>query len=153
MLAIDLDTVPKTSDPDHKDVKTCLFIYSMESFLYKRINQISREKDISSIETLGPFAVVLGRIIEQAQRNRIDKINGPFEVYRGIALPRHTLESWKQLKKINLDGFSSTSRNIEAATSFAVRAETDELDPVLLVINLENETGKYYFSLDTKEYT
>ena len=38
VLAIDLDTVPKTSDPDHKDVKTCLFIYSMESFLYKRIN-------------------------------------------------------------------------------------------------------------------
>ena len=96
---------------------------------------------------------MLGRIIEQAQRNRIDKIHGPFEVYRGIALPRHTLESWKQLKKINLDGFSSTSRNIEAATSFAVRAETDELDPVLLVINLENETGKYYFSLDTKDYT
>ena len=42
---------------------------------------------------------------------------------------------------------------MEAATSFAVRAETDELDPVLLVINLENETGKYYFSLDTKDYT
>ena len=40
-----------------------------------------------------------------------------------------------------------------SATSFAVRAETDLLDPVLLVITLKNETGKYYFSLDTKEYT
>lgn len=42
---------------------------------------------------------------------------------------------------------------MEAATSFAVRAETDVLDPVLLVINMKNETGKYYFSLDNKDYT
>lgn len=63
VLDINLDKVPRTSDPYHKDVKTCLFIYSMESFLYKRINQISRDKDISAIQTLGPFAVILGRII------------------------------------------------------------------------------------------
>ena len=83
----------------------------------------------------------------------MDNIVGPFEVYRGIALSRYQIEDWKELKHIHLDGFSSTSRDMASATSFAVRAETDLLDPVLLVINLKNETGKYYFSLDTNDYT
>lgn len=92
VLDIDLDKVPETRNPKHKDVKTCLLVYSMESFLYKRINQISRDKDITAIESLGPFAVVLGRIIQYAQRNREDNIVGPFDVYRGIALPRDQIE-------------------------------------------------------------
>ena len=34
----DLQRVPVTDDPNHEDVKTILYIYSMESFLYNRIN-------------------------------------------------------------------------------------------------------------------
>ena len=60
----DLDKVPRLSDPRHKDVKAILFIYSMETFLYSRLNQIQRTKDTSSILTLGPFAVALTRIID-----------------------------------------------------------------------------------------
>ena len=59
-----LKAVPVTSDPDHPHVKAAMYLYSIESFIYKRINKISREKDTSSILTLGPFAVVLTRIIE-----------------------------------------------------------------------------------------
>jgi hypothetical protein len=40
-----------------------------------------------------------------------------------------------------------------AARSFALRAENDVLDPVLLAITIKNETGRYYFSLDTKDYS
>jgi hypothetical protein len=62
----DLSKSPQTVDPDHKDVKTILFIYSIESFLYDKINKISRDNDVSSIKNLGPFAVALTRIINQA---------------------------------------------------------------------------------------
>lgn len=59
----DLNRVPNTSDPNHKDVKAILTLYSMESFLYRRINLIQREKVEQSILTLGPYAVALTRII------------------------------------------------------------------------------------------
>jgi hypothetical protein len=64
--------VPVTNDPEHEDVKAILFLYSLESFLYPRLNKISIEKDLSSIETLGPFAVALTRIIDRVQRLRKD---------------------------------------------------------------------------------
>ena len=34
----DLSLVPNTSDPDHKDVKAILFLYSLDSFLYVKLN-------------------------------------------------------------------------------------------------------------------
>ena len=40
-----LDEVPVYTDPYHPHVKACMFMYSMESFLYKRINKLSRDKD------------------------------------------------------------------------------------------------------------
>lgn len=92
MSGIELDKVPVTSDPDHCDVKASLFMYSMESFLFRRINQISRDKDTSAILTLGPYSVVLSRIISEAQRKRKNKITGPFKVYRGIALKPETIQ-------------------------------------------------------------
>ena len=60
---VDLKEVPVTSDPNHPHVRAAMYLYSIESFIYKRINKISRDKDTSSIMTLGPFAVVLTRII------------------------------------------------------------------------------------------
>ena len=40
-----------------------------------------------------------------------------------------------------------------AAISFAVRSETDELEPVLLEIRMDNKSGRHYFSLDTRDYS
>jgi hypothetical protein len=62
----DFNQVLNVDDPNHKDVKTILFIYTLECFLYKRINKASRDMDASSIETLGPFTVALTRIINSA---------------------------------------------------------------------------------------
>ena len=61
----DLDQVPNVSDPNHKDVKAILFLYSLDSFLYHRLNQISRKKDASAIWTLGAYSVALTRVIEK----------------------------------------------------------------------------------------
>ena len=39
------------------------------------------------------------------------------------------------------------------AMNFAMKSETDDLDPVLLQIHLKNESGKMYFSLDSSKYS
>ena len=48
------------SDPDHNIVKTLIYIYSMESFIFKEMNKASREKDHSKIPFYGAFAAALG---------------------------------------------------------------------------------------------
>lgn len=59
----DLDRIPQLNDPEHVDVQAILIMYSLESFLFKRLNESSRLKDTSAIVTLGPFAVALTKII------------------------------------------------------------------------------------------
>jgi hypothetical protein len=61
----DLSAVPVTSDPEHAHVKAVLFIYSMESFFFKMINQVCRKKDALSITTLDSFATALTMIINE----------------------------------------------------------------------------------------
>ena len=148
---LDLKEVPVTSDPKHPHVKAALYLYSIESFIYKRINKISREKDISSVLTLGPFAVVLTRIIKQSQQNRVERLRGPLKVYRGMSLPEATLEQWENKGIVSLDGYSSTTQKEHIAKQFATIEEYTI--PILLEITLKNETGKHYFSLDTKDYS
>lgn len=36
---------------------------------------------------------------------------------------------------------------------FAARAETDDMDQVLLKIKLENKSGKYFICLDREDYS
>ena len=55
----DLSEVPNTSDPNHPHVKAILYMYSLDSFLFDRLNQSQRDQDSSVVETLGPFAVAL----------------------------------------------------------------------------------------------
>ena len=51
------------SDPNHPLVKTLMYIYSMQSFIYTDMNKASRTKDISKIKYFGAFASALGFII------------------------------------------------------------------------------------------
>ena len=84
----DLKEKPVCDDIEHPHVKTILYMYSLESFLFKRINLTSRERDVSVLKNLGPLAVALTRIINNVQKNRIDSIKGKFVCYRGIAIPQ-----------------------------------------------------------------
>ena len=38
------------SDPDHEFVKTLIYIYSMDSFVFSEMNRTSRMKDVSKIK-------------------------------------------------------------------------------------------------------
>ena len=59
----DLGQIPNTSNPEHPHVKAILYMYSLDSFLFDRLNQSSRDQDSSAVRTLGPFAVALTKII------------------------------------------------------------------------------------------
>ena len=71
---VNLDRVPKLTDPESIDVKVILNFYSLESFLFKKLNKSSREKDTAVIRTLGPFAVALNKVINHVQSKRSDGI-------------------------------------------------------------------------------
>lgn len=51
------------SNPNHEFVKTLIYIYSMQSFVFSEMNKASRKKDKSKIEWYGPFASALGFIV------------------------------------------------------------------------------------------
>ena len=80
----DLERLPITDEPHHKDVKMILKMYSLESFLFKKLNKACRDRDNTAIDTLGPFAHVLMSVIDQASVKRNDRAEGPFFVFRGL---------------------------------------------------------------------
>ena len=51
------------SDPYHEFVKTIVYVYSMESFVFSEMNRASRMKDVSKIKFYGAFASALGYIV------------------------------------------------------------------------------------------
>ena len=51
------------SNPKHEFVKTLVYIYSMESFVFSEMNRASRMKDVSKIKFYGAFASALGYIV------------------------------------------------------------------------------------------
>lgn len=51
------------SDPNNELVQTILYVYSMQSFVFKELNKASREKDTSKIEFYGAYASALGFIV------------------------------------------------------------------------------------------
>jgi hypothetical protein len=50
-------------DPSCPMVKTLLYIYQIECFVYRELNHASRFKDTSKIKTLGPYGCALFAII------------------------------------------------------------------------------------------
>ena len=43
-----------------------VYIHSMETFIYKDLKKASLNKDITKVKTLGPYAYVLGEILNKA---------------------------------------------------------------------------------------
>ena len=57
-------------DPSHKITAHILYLYSMESFIYREINKASRQKDRSKIKFYGAYAAALSYIINTANKQR-----------------------------------------------------------------------------------
>lgn len=52
------------SDPENPIVIFMLYIYSLETFLYRILNEASRKKIEQCIPTLGPYSLILGTILK-----------------------------------------------------------------------------------------
>lgn len=51
-------------DPYHPVTQTLVYIHTMETFIYNDLKKASLKKDISKLETLGPYAYVLSIITD-----------------------------------------------------------------------------------------
>lgn len=107
------------SDPNHEFVKTLVYIYSMESFVFKEMNKASRSKDPLMIKMYGPFASALGFIIHCGNFKK--EKGQDIIVYRGLKITRENLsKEYIVGNKINLQGFTSTTREMDRALNFAI---------------------------------
>ena len=83
-IAFDEPLTPSIlSDPSHPFVKSLLYIYSMQTFIYSELNAASRNKDKSKLKFYGPFASALGFIIHCGNKKSAS-LNKVFTVYRGL---------------------------------------------------------------------
>ena len=60
------------SDSNHDVVKTIIYIYTMESFIFTELNKASRNKDATKIKYFGAFAAALSYIVHCGNDNEIE---------------------------------------------------------------------------------
>ena len=119
----------------HDIGKTCVFLYTKESFLYKLINRVLREPastTYDSLKTLGPFCYLLRRYLYQIRTTNLSS------VYRGFNLSddqrKEFIKDYWEL--LHLTSFTSTSSNREKAEQFG---------NTILIIDLNvKHVMKYY---------
>lgn len=146
------------SDPNHEFVKTIIYIYSMESFVFKEMNRACREKDISKIEYYGPLASALSFIIYCGnQRKSNGSTTENFTVYRGLKVSEQELEEKYKIGNVfNLQGYTSSTLNREIAKSFAfdddnIRNQVKDKTPLLIEIQFRGH--QQFFSLNSSDYS
>ena len=101
--------------------KCCARLYTMESFLYKKMNEYMRlggdsehrELWRSKMSTLGPFAYLLSILA-------IDRNYKKITVYRGASLTDDMIEQYRRNvdRYVNFPAFTSASRNRKKAEQF-----------------------------------
>ena len=92
----------------------------MESFVFSEMNRASRMKDKSKIKFYGPFAAALGFIIHQGNKKQT-ALNNKIILYRGLQISQSEFSTKFEIgSQINLQGFTSTTLNIQSSLQFAV---------------------------------
>lgn len=109
------------SNPHHKITKHIIYLYSMESFIYKDLNKACRDKDMSSIKYYGAFATTLSYILSTAniKRKKYD-FKEPMILYRGLKMTKENIDMYEPGKEKHLTGYTSTSKNVKNALRFAI---------------------------------
>lgn len=108
---------------------TCIYIYTMNSFWYRLIDQVLRKPDTVTekhVKTLGPFCYLLRRyLIDNRSKNNP-------KVYRGVNLTDDQRQQFME-SEVKFTAFTSTSTNPKVAENFS--------DNTLLIFDLEFELG------------
>ncbi|CAF1218951.1 unnamed protein product [Rotaria sordida] len=90
----------------------CLYLYTIECFLYKLLNKTLREEDLSKVDTLGPFCDFLWNSLSSEYLKSKYQFTGL--VYRSASLQPDEIDAYKNsIKKYPKEwlSFSSTSKN------------------------------------------
>ena len=104
------------SDPTNEITKRIIYLYSMESFIYTDLNKTCRDKDESKIKYYGAFAAALSYILDHANLKRKEnKLSNDNWLFRGIKLERNELDTFIVGEKMNLCGYTSTSKEFSMA--------------------------------------
>lgn len=127
-------------------------LYSLETFLYWKLNKCAREQLEAGIENMGCFACVISKALDIANRYRQDQIHSMFTkkfiVYRGLSLLPNDIKAYKECRDgltdakqtINLAGYNSTSQERDVAIGFALKNRDPRRTSVLLEIDLKEGT-------------
>ncbi|CAF2061685.1 unnamed protein product [Rotaria magnacalcarata] len=98
-------------------LKRCIYLYSLESFLYKLVNTVLRENDKSKMNTVAPFCYFLTEAIwsDTLAHERFYGI-----VYRGASMPSDTIHYYNEAIGTHKCwyGFTSTSKSRGVAEDF-----------------------------------
>ncbi|CAF1065814.1 unnamed protein product [Rotaria sp. Silwood1] len=116
--------------------RCCIYLYTLESFLYRCINRALRDEDITKLKSLGPYCYLLhwSLIGDQSVNVSNNKEKQLFTgiVYRGMNLEEWAIESYKTAKDSyrSWPAFTSTTKNREIASLFG---------NVLFIIDIQND--------------
>ena len=118
--------------------KFCLNLYTRETFLYKFINIVLRNRDISKADTLGPFCSILNRSFVLLSEYCYTGV-----VYRGLLLSPNQIKLYQQARGIfqQWDSFISTTKNRTMANIYG---------NTLFIITLD---GTYVTGLDISSFS
>ena len=139
------------SNPNHQFVKTLIYIYSMQSFIFGEMNRASRNKDVDQIKFYGPLASALSFIVHCGNKKQTG-LSKVFSVYRGLQVKAEEIESkYQPGSSINLQGFTSTTQDRDVAIKFALgdsleEQENPEKCPVLIEIKIMDDNQLFYLN-------
>jgi hypothetical protein len=133
-VEIVVEALEKNTDVDLDTLyKKCMWVYTIESFLYRLVNKTLRTNDISKLKTLGPFAFLLNNALWKYRLNS----NMALRLYRGIQLKPELVEMYKasigQVR--SWPAFTSTSKNLDVAQHFLQNTESSSI-PILFCITV-----------------
>lgn len=116
-------------DPEFPVVGVILWMYAAENFIQREILRATKERDASKIETIGPLALALFRIMEATtfsrEENSIQQYNFQLDLFRACYLSSTLIEKFRNVENpeglgnvIKFEGYTSTSLDREIALHF-----------------------------------
>ncbi|CAF4169281.1 unnamed protein product [Rotaria sordida] len=144
-----IEQLEKVKDKTKTEIgKCCIYLYSLESFLYKILNQTMRligdknHENIwqNKIETLGPFAFLLYYYLSFENLNHRTHTT----VYRGAQLTNEMIAEYQHVARSkdprrSFQAFTSCSRN---------RTKAEQFGNALFILNADKRTSYRTLNMD-----
>ena len=125
----------------------CIEWYTKSTFVYKLINRALRSEDIVQLYQYRYFIADLSRAL--ASKSKTDRIDGSslLHLYRGGSLTPEDARRFNDNigRRIAVNSYWSTSRNLKCARTFAYHAPDENLLAVMFSITIDQNGSKDSF--------